>query len=63
MSPPNKLTTDQLGRLICEIRGERVNLDSDLAYIYGIPTFRFNAIANVSQKTLCFGLRLRKLQL
>ncbi len=42
MSPPNKLTTDQLGRLIYEIRGERVILDSDLAYIYGIPTFRFN---------------------
>src|SRR6266403_1917577 len=42
MSPPNKLTTDQLGRLICEIRGERVILDSDLAYIYDIATFRFN---------------------
>jgi hypothetical protein len=32
----NKLTTDQLGRLIYEIRGERVMLDSDLASIYGV---------------------------
>ena len=40
--PSNKLTTDQLGQLICEIRGERVMLDSDLAKIYGVPTFRFN---------------------
>jgi hypothetical protein len=28
--------------LIREIRGERVMLDSDLARIYGVPTFRFN---------------------
>jgi ORF6N domain. len=34
----NKLTTDQLGRLIYEIRGERVMLDSDLASIYGVET-------------------------
>jgi hypothetical protein len=42
MSPPNKLTTDYLGRLIYEIRGERVMLDSDLAAIYGVSTSRFN---------------------
>ena len=38
----NKLTTDQLGRLIYEIRGERVMLDSDLASIYGIETKSLN---------------------
>jgi len=38
----NKLTTDQLGRLIYEIRGERVMLDSDLAAIYGIETRALN---------------------
>ncbi len=32
----NKLTTDQLGRLIYEIRGRRVLLDADLAAIYGV---------------------------
>lgn len=38
----DKLTLDQLGRLIFEIRGQRVMLDRDLAKIYGVPTFRFN---------------------
>jgi hypothetical protein len=38
----NKLTTDQLGRLIYEIRGERVMLDSDLAWIYGVETKALN---------------------
>ena len=28
--------------LIREIRGERVILDTDLARVYGVPTFRFN---------------------
>ena len=37
-----KLTTDQLGRLIYEIRGERVILDSDLASIYGVETKALN---------------------
>jgi hypothetical protein len=32
----------QLETLIYEIRGQRVMLDSDLARIYGVPTFRFN---------------------
>ena len=41
-SPPNKPTANQFVRLIYEIRGQRVILDSDLAAIYGIPTFRFN---------------------
>jgi hypothetical protein len=38
----NKLTTDQLGRLIYEIRGERVMLDSDLASIYSGETKALN---------------------
>jgi ORF6N domain len=38
----NKLTIDQLGRLIYEIRGERVMLDSDLASIYGVETKALN---------------------
>ena len=40
MSPPNKLTPDYLGRLIYEIRNQRVMLDSDLAVIYGVSTKR-----------------------
>jgi len=28
--------------LICTIRGQRVILDSELAKLYGVPTFRFN---------------------
>ena len=37
-----KLTTDQLGQLIYEIRHERVMLDSDLASIYGVETKALN---------------------
>jgi phage regulator Rha-like protein len=40
--PSNKLTTDQLGQLIYEVRGERVMLDSDLASIYGVKTKALN---------------------
>lgn len=42
MPPTNNLTTNQLGRLIYEIRGERVMLDSDLAAIYGVETKALN---------------------
>jgi len=42
MPPQNTLSVDRLGQLIYEIRGQRVMLDSDLARIYGIRTFRFN---------------------
>src|SRR5947199_9225285 len=38
----SRLTTNQLGRLIYEIRGERVMLDSDLASIYGVETKTLN---------------------
>lgn len=39
---PDKLRSNQLGQFIYEIRGQRVILDSDLAKLYGLPTFRFN---------------------
>jgi ORF6N domain len=38
----NKLTSDRLDRLIYEVRGERVMLDSDLASIYGVETKALN---------------------
>ena len=34
--------SDTLDRLICEIRGQKVMLDSDLAEIYGVTTKRLN---------------------
>jgi hypothetical protein len=37
-----KLSSDQLVRLIHEIRGDRVMLDSDLASIYGVETKALN---------------------
>jgi phage regulator Rha-like protein len=40
--PKNKLSVDELGRLIYEIRGQRVMLDSDLAAIYGVETKALN---------------------
>jgi phage regulator Rha-like protein len=42
--PSKKLTLEPGGidDLIREIRGQRVILDSDLARVYGVPTFRFN---------------------
>ena len=40
--PKNKLSIDQLGQLIYEIRGRRVILDSDLAAIYGVETKALN---------------------
>ena len=33
---------EQIDGMIRTIRGTRVILDSDLAKIYGVPTFRFN---------------------
>ena len=32
----------RLDELIHEVRGQKVILDTDLARIYGVPTFRFN---------------------
>jgi hypothetical protein len=44
MPPKSKslITIDQIDGMIRTIRGTRVILDSDLAKIYGVPTFRFN---------------------
>jgi hypothetical protein len=36
------VTKDQIDSMIRSIRGVRVMLDSDLAAIYGVPTYRFN---------------------
>jgi len=36
------LQIGQIGSLIRTIRGQRVILDTDLARIFGVPTFRFN---------------------
>src|SRR5439155_21043562 len=40
--PKNKLSIDQVGQLIYEIRAQRVMLDSDLAAIYGVETKALN---------------------
>ena len=40
--PRNRLTLDELGQLIYEIRGQRVMIDSDLAAIYGVETKALN---------------------
>ena len=42
MPPQNRLSVDQLGQLIHEIRGQRVMIDSDLAKIYGVKTKALN---------------------
>jgi hypothetical protein len=42
MSNKMPLQVDQIGSLIRTIRGHKVILDSDLARIFGVPTFRFN---------------------
>jgi hypothetical protein len=36
--------------LLREVRGERVILDSDLARVYGVPTFRFNEAVKRNQE-------------
>ena len=36
------VTVEQIDGMIRTVRGARVYLDSDLAKIYGVPTFRFN---------------------
>ena len=36
------LATERIEALIVRIRGRRVVLDTDLARLYGVPTFRFN---------------------
>lgn len=40
--PKHPAKPDSLAGRIHTIRGQRVILDSDLARLYGVPTFRFN---------------------
>jgi hypothetical protein len=42
MSNQTPSRVDDIGSLIRTIRGQKVILDSDLARIFGVPTFRFN---------------------
>ena len=35
--------------LIVSVRGQKVGLDSDLAHIYAVPTFRFNEAVKRNQ--------------
>ena len=39
---PSGFSEERLDAMIHEIRGQRVMLDTDLARVYGVPTFRFN---------------------
>jgi hypothetical protein len=39
---PVPVAIDEIGALIQRIRGQQVILDTDLAKLYGVPTFRFN---------------------
>ena len=55
--PSNKLTTNQLGQLIYEIRGERVMLDSDLASIYGVETKALNRAVKRNRDDVVCGER------
>jgi hypothetical protein len=41
---------DDIGSLIRTIRGQKVILDSDLAHIFGVPTFRFNEAVKRNRK-------------
>ena len=41
---------DDIGSLIRTIRGQKVILDSDLARIFGVPTFRFNEAVKRNRK-------------
>jgi hypothetical protein len=40
--PTESLTADTIGILIRSVRGHRVILDTDLAKLYGVQTFRLN---------------------
>ena len=42
MSNQTPARVDKIESLIRTIRGQKVILDSDLAHIFGVPTFRFN---------------------
>ena len=41
-SPAEAIAPDDIARVICSVRGQRVILDSDLASLYGVSTKRLN---------------------
>ncbi len=41
-APPTPVSAEEIERRIFIIRGQRMMLDSDLARMYGVPTFRLN---------------------
>ena len=43
-------TVENIGTLIRTIRGQKVILDSDLARIFSVPTFRFNEAVKRNRK-------------
>jgi hypothetical protein len=67
--PSKKLTVpdQRIDHLIREIRGQKVILDSDLARVYGVPTFRFNEAVkrnrNRFPRDFMFQLTLRSIGL
>lgn len=42
MSDQTLAQVDRISSMIRTVRGQKVILDNDLAYIFGVPTFRFN---------------------
>ena len=44
------ISTERIERSILLIRGQKVILDTDLAKIYGVPTFRFNEAVKRNKK-------------
>jgi hypothetical protein len=57
---------EQIDGMIRTVRGIRVILDSDLAKIYGVPTFRFNEAIKRNPESFrgsgrisCFSLAVR----
>src|SRR5712691_3985168 len=61
-SPPEIFAPDQIGSAIRSIRGHRIILDSDLAAIYRVPTFRFDEAVkrNLDRFPEDFMIRLTK---
>jgi hypothetical protein len=62
LAPPDP----EIHHLIREIRSQKVILDSDLAGIYGVPTFRFNEAVKRnktdSRRISCSNSRLRSIE-
>jgi hypothetical protein len=50
MGKQTETTVEDIGALIRTIRGQKVVLDTDLARIFGVPTFRFNEAIKRNRK-------------